>query len=162
MSENRSLFQRKDENGNSEIDRFLESLNQSPVGSGRLIFALDATASRKPTWDAAAQLQGDMFREAASIGGLSLQLVYYRGFTECRASDWVREPERLLRLMERLDCLTGMTQIERVLDHTRKETAKEPVAALVLIGDAMEENSDLLVARARDLRIPCFRRVMTP
>ena len=54
---------------------------------GRLIFALDATMSRQPTWDQACHLQAEMFREAAAVGGLDLQLVYYRGLTECRASD---------------------------------------------------------------------------
>ena len=45
--------------------------------------------SRQPTWDSACALQADMFREAASIGGLDIQLVYFRGFGECRASGWV-------------------------------------------------------------------------
>jgi hypothetical protein len=40
-------------------------------------FALDATASRQPTWDTACELQVDMFREAATTGGLDMQLVYY-------------------------------------------------------------------------------------
>lgn len=152
MSENRSFFQKND----AEVDEFLKTLKFGPKGSGRLIFALDATASRKPTWDLASHLQGEMFREVATAGNLYLQLVYFRGFTECQASDWVCEPARLLCLMERLDCLTGLTQIGRVLAHAQKEAAKEPVGALVFIGDAMEENPDLLVARARDLKIPCF------
>jgi hypothetical protein len=156
MSENLSLFLKNDASVNAEVEKFLEGLKKGRKGSGRLIFALDATASRKPTWDLASHLQSEMFREAASAGNLCLQLVYFRGFTECRASDWVCEPARLLRLMERLDCLTGLTQISRVLEHAQKEAAKEPVGALVFIGDAMEENRDLLVARARDLEIPCF------
>ena len=53
---------------------------------GRLIFALDATMSRQPLWDTACKLQADMFREAAAIGGLDVQLVYYRSLAECRAS----------------------------------------------------------------------------
>jgi hypothetical protein len=43
---------------------------------GRLIFTLDATASRESTWDMAAQLQASMFEEAAKAGGLDVQLVY--------------------------------------------------------------------------------------
>src|SRR5438105_3812913 len=46
---------------------------------GRLMFALDATMSRQPTWDVACRLQAEMFREAAAIGGLEIQLIYYRG-----------------------------------------------------------------------------------
>jgi hypothetical protein len=51
-------------------------------------FALDATASRQPIWDTACQLQAEMFRETGAIGGLSVQLVYYRGLTEERC--WKR------------------------------------------------------------------------
>src|ERR1700737_98192 len=78
---------------------------------GRLIFALDATMSRQPTWDQACRLQADMFREAAAIGGLDVQLVFYRGLSECRASRWVSQAERLAALMERIDCRGGHTQI---------------------------------------------------
>ena len=92
------------------IDAFLEKIRTPatvvPGTRGRLIFALDATASRQPTWDTACHLQADMFREAAAIGGLDVQLVYYRGRDECRASQWVSQPERLAALMERIDCRT--------------------------------------------------------
>src|SRR5437660_12783783 len=82
----------------SEIDAFLARVRTlapttAPGQRGRLIFALDATMSRQPTWDSACQLQADMFREAASIGGLDIQLVYYRGISECRASRWVSQTE---------------------------------------------------------------------
>src|SRR6201998_615649 len=62
---------------------------------GRLIFALDATMSRQPTWDMACTLPADMFREAASLGSLDIRLVYYRGFNECRASKWVSDRDPL-------------------------------------------------------------------
>ena len=65
----------------------------------RLIFALDATMSRQPTWDQACHLQAEMFREAAAVGGLDLQLVYYRGLGECRASAWIAEPKRFGELV---------------------------------------------------------------
>ena len=68
----------------AEIDRFLDQVKALSPGAksgrrGRLIFALDATMSRQPTWDQACKLQAEMFREAAAIGGLDIQLVYYRG-----------------------------------------------------------------------------------
>ena len=84
----------------AEIDRFLDQVKAIgpavKAGSrGRLIFGLDATMSRQPTWDQACKLQAEMFREAAAIGGLDIQLVYYRGLAECRASSWVADPNRL-------------------------------------------------------------------
>src|SRR5262245_51535281 len=83
----------------AEIDTFLSRVKVlGPITAagtrGRLIFALDATMSRQPTWDQACMLQADMFREAAVVGGLDIQLVYYRGLAECRASPWIAEPER--------------------------------------------------------------------
>ena len=50
---------------------------------------MDATASREPTWDRACRIQGEMFEATAALGGLDIQLVYYRGFGECKASRWV-------------------------------------------------------------------------
>jgi hypothetical protein len=59
----------------AEIDAFLERVRtieraQPASPRGRLIFALDATMSRQPTWDTACKLQGEMFLEAQAIGGL--------------------------------------------------------------------------------------------
>ena len=118
---------------------------------GRLIFALDATMSRQPTWDTACALQADMFREAASVGGLDIQLVYFRGRNECRASGWVTGSDKLARLMDAIDCRGGQTQIARVLAHARQEQGRRPIQALVFVGDAMEEAIDDLCAVAGEL-----------
>jgi len=126
---------------------------------GRLIFALDATMSRQPTWDTACRLQADMFREAAAIGGLDVQLVYYRGLAECRASGWVSQAERLAGLMERIDCRGGHTQISKIIAHARRETERMKVQALVFVGDAMEEKLDDLCHAAGELGllgVPAF------
>jgi hypothetical protein len=137
----------------SEVEAFLQrvrSLTPS-TGSGargRLIFSLDATMSRQPTWDSACSLQADMFRETAAIGGLDVQLVYFRGLTECRASRWVSDAEKLASLMTRIDCRGGHTQIRKVLSHTENETQRQRVQALVYVGDAMEEAIDDLCAAA--------------
>ena len=113
----------------AEIDAFIKRARTlaPPVEAGkrgRLIFALDATMSRQPTWDTACRLQGEMFREAASIGGLDVQLVYFRGLNECRASRWVSDGAGLGDLMARISCQGGHTQIGKVLSHTRNESDK--------------------------------------
>lgn len=140
----------------AEIDAFLERVKSlAPAdaagGRGRLLFALDATMSRQPTWDTACRLQADMFREAAAIGGLDVQLVYFRGLGECRASRWVSDARQLSGLMERIDCRGGHTQIGKVLSHARREGERGKIAALVYVGDAMEERVDDLCARAGEL-----------
>ena len=126
---------------------------------GRLIFALDATMSRQPTWDTACALQADMFKEAASTGGLDIQLVYFRGLNECGASQWVADSGKLATLMSRIDCRGGHTQIGKVLLHARKEHDARRVQALVFVGDAMEEKIDDLCAYAGELglrAVPVF------
>jgi len=124
---------------------------QSPaLPRGRLMFALDATASREPTWAIARDLQTKMFREAAPVGKLDVQLVYYRG-DECRTSKWVSSGEQLAHLMNRIDCEGGHTQIGRVLDHALRENEKAAVQALVFIGDAMEEQIEVLADAAGKL-----------
>jgi hypothetical protein len=133
--------------GADAIESFLKEVAQTPPpppgsGRGRLIFAMDATASREPTWDRACQVQGQMFLETAALGGLDVQLVYYRGFDECRASRWVDNPGDLVRLMTGVFCLAGQTKLGRVLKHAVRETEKKRVAALVFVGDCFEETLD--------------------
>jgi hypothetical protein len=147
----------------SDIDSFLAEIGTlataAPTRRGRLIFALDATASRQPCWDTACELQTEMFRETASVGNLDMQLVYYRGLGECRASRWISQPAQLAKTMSQIMCEAGHTQIEKVLTHSQKETKLVPVSALVFVGDAMEENTDSLAHQAGELGrlgVPAF------
>jgi len=138
----------------NETNAYLASIRekrQSVASTGRLIFALDATASRQPTWELACQLQVQMFEEVRTIGGLSVQLVYYRGLDECRASKWIARPDHLSGLMEKIDCRMGHTQIGKILTHTQRETKLLKVSALTFVGDAMEENPDALAHEAGEL-----------
>ncbi len=140
---------------NSDVERFLARVKATPVpvatGNGRLVFAMDATMSRQPSWDAALQTQAEMFREAGRIGGLDVQLIYFRGFGECRASKWVSDAEGLARLMTTVDCRGGNTQIAKVLKHVRKEARSGKVNAVVYVGDCMEENIDQLCRQAGEI-----------
>lgn len=139
----------------SQIDEFLEAAAKTPAalgsGRGRLIFALDATMSRQATWDIAQSVQGRMFATAAAHGGLDVQLVYYRGFSECKASPFVTGGQSLASLMTKIAVGAGQTQIEKVLRHVLDETRKTPVRALVFVGDAMEESLDVLTGLAAEI-----------
>src|SRR5215831_12113553 len=102
----------------AEVEQFLEKLKKAPPahtggGRGRLIFALDATAA---------------------LGGLEIQLVFYRGFSECKSSKWVTTATELHRVMRSVFCIGGETQIERVLSHAIRETRARKVNALVFVG----------------------------
>ncbi len=136
------------------VDAFLKevrSLKPAGTGSGRLIFAMDATMSRQPTWDLALKLQADMFEAVKQVGGLDVQLVYFRGFSECRTSKWVSDPAALAKLMRKVNCEGGLTQIGKVLAHARRESESHKVNALIYVGDCMEEDVDQLSRLAGEL-----------
>ncbi len=147
-----------------DVDSFLANVSAAPPARtsnarGRLIFALDATASRQPTWDRAASLQAGMFESVAGIGGLDVQLAYYRGHAECRASTWTSSAAKLVGWMERIDCRAGRTQISRILEHGNAEARKAPVQALVFVGDMVEEDVDKLgdlAGQSKLLGLPVF------
>ncbi|MHA1166102.1 MAG: VWA domain-containing protein, partial [Alphaproteobacteria bacterium] len=121
-----------------EMSSFLDKVKTLGVSEtsgkrGRLIFAMDATMSRQPTWDMALGLQAGMFSAVKAVGGLDVQLVYFRGFGECQSSKWVADPEALARLMTQVSCRGGMTQIGRVLSHARNESESNKVNALIYV-----------------------------
>lgn len=139
----------------SDVAAFIEKVNaiakpSVPGQQGRLLFALDATMSRQPTWDLACQLQAEMF-EAVSGQPLQVQLLYFRGFGECRASKWVNDASALARLMTGIQVRGGNTQIGKVFAHARTEHSRRKINALVYVGDAMEESVDALAQKAGEL-----------
>lgn len=164
MTQDRKLPSERPTARSGEVESFLRKVAairpaRAGGGRGRLIFALDATASRQPTWDQAMQIQAEMFEQTGALGGLDVQLVFYRGFGECKASKWQAEAAGLLRAMTGVTCLAGRTQIARMLRHALSQTRKKKVDALVFVGDAMEEELDELGHLAGELGLhglPCF------
>jgi hypothetical protein len=143
----------------SGVNQFLSKVAATPIkasGKGRLMFAMDATASREPTWDHACHLQGEMFNATDALGGLSIQLCFYRGFAEFKANEWCDSRTTLLQQMSAVQCLGGHTQIRRVLEHALSQPT---IQAVVFVGDAVEENPDTLCQLAGKLgllNIPVF------
>jgi len=140
------------------IDAFVQRVRSAPVikpaqERGRLMFAMDATASREPSWDRACQIQGEMFSETAALGGLDIQLCYYRGYGEFEASPWLSSADALLQRMTSVSCRGGYTQIEKVLRQAIEQTRQKKIQALVFVGDCMEEDVDRLCHLAGELGI---------
>jgi hypothetical protein len=148
----------------SQLDAFLAEVKGLASGGpgggrGRIIFALDATASREQIWDTACQLQAEMFHEVATVGGLEVQLVYYRGDSQCAASRWTTDTNYLTKIMTGIMCRAGHTQLRKILVHAQKETRLLKVGALIFIGDALEEDPDEIIPEARELGrlgVPAF------
>lgn len=141
----------------SDVAAFVDALkSRVPTSSGergRLIFAMDATMSRQPTWDMALGEQARMFEAVRDVGSLDVQLVYFRGAGVCRASKWVSRPDALKKLMTSVTCQGGFTQLGKVLRHVRKEADRSKVNAVVYVGDAMEEDIDAVCGRAGELAL---------
>lgn len=142
----------------TDVDAFLAAVRSVPAprpaaGTGRLAFALDATASRQPTWDLAREIQAEMFSAAAAFGGLEIQIVYYRGMGECRASPFVSQASQLQSLMRQIACAGGLTQIERILKHLVREADRSGLRCAVFVGDALEEPPEILLAQAGQLAL---------
>ena len=140
----------------AEVDAFLMKVAATPPsvaqnGKGRLIFALDATASREPTWDQACDIQAQMFTDTSALGNLLVQLAWYRGFREFQASPWLSDSPSLLQTMSSVRCLGGRTQIGRLLQHACNEARQNKINALVFIGDAFEEDIDQVCQHAGEL-----------
>lgn len=150
--------------GSSDVDAFLRQVAAAPVqrnasGIGRLIFALDATASRQPTWDQACQIQAEMFAAAGAVGGLAMQMCYFRGVGEFHATEWLTNSAELVRQMTAVHCVAGSTQVARVLRRAVAEAGKGKVNALVYVGDCMEESAGTLADLAGQLGllgVPAF------
>jgi len=148
-----------------DVDAFLNKVAATPKRArkhdqrGRLMFAMDATASRQPSWDTAASIQGQMFKETAALGGLDIQLAFYRGFGEFKVGPWSTNERDLLRLMTSVFCLAGETQISKVLQHAVNEAKRDRLNALVFVGDCVEEDVDHLGKIAGELGllgVPAF------
>ena len=155
-----------DTSGDKSVAEFLARARAVPApaertatATGRLLFAMDATASREPSWDQAARIQGEMFRAAAAVGGLSVQLAFYRGLDEFKVSRWTAEAAEMTRLMNSVICLPGETQIRKALRHAAEESQAARVNALVFVGDACEEDIDRVAQAAGELGllgVPAF------
>ena len=132
--------------GSTEVDAFVREVRElAPKAAGargRLLFAMDATASREPTWDLATSLQGEMFVAAGESGGLDIRLVFYRGFEELKASRWTADGRELARLMGSVRCMAGRTQIGRLLQFAADQRRESRIDAMVFVGDCCEEDVD--------------------
>ncbi len=130
----------------STTDAFLREVERLPARRagtrGRLLFAMDATASREPTWDHACAIQGEMFVTADTLGGLDVRLAFYRGFDEFKVSRWTSDGRELARLMSSVRCLAGRTQIARVLRYAGEQRRESRIDAVVFVGDCCEEDVD--------------------
>ena len=117
-----------------------------------IIFSLDATASRAPTWQQAQSLHKALFDAASETSELSLQLCYFRGIATFHASPWVATANSLRHELSELHCEGGVTQLQRLLEHClAQQPNSSSLKAIIFVGDAVEEDATLL----NDLSVKC-------
>ncbi|MCL2468924.1 MAG: hypothetical protein FWF24_01660 [Alphaproteobacteria bacterium] len=121
-----------------------------------LIFAVDATASRRYFWEQTKTIQSEMFHSAQGAGTkLNAQLVSYSGATHNKdviASPWHHDAHVLREHMADISCAAGETQIAKVFRHALKECCARPIHVLVLVADSCEEKEHELTPLARQLK----------
>ncbi|PPR76695.1 MAG: hypothetical protein CFH01_01877 [Alphaproteobacteria bacterium MarineAlpha2_Bin1] len=137
---------------NKNLDLFIKKLSSVPKKyidpAGKILFGLDATASRQPMWDRATHIQAEMFEATLSLGSLEMQVAYYQGFGNFTAFPWSNDSKQIINYMHTVQCLGGLTQINKFLAHTLNELKKTKINAIVFIGDCMEENPDIILNNA--------------
>ena len=124
----------------------------------RLIFGLDATASRKDL-GYGGRAPAEMFRTAAAVGSLDLQagLLPRRWRVQSHELDLRSSPSRPDHVHDRLS--GRQTQIEKILTHARKRRRSCTSRPRCSSATPVRRERDRLVARARELgrfRCPGF------
>lgn len=149
---------------NTNLTSFIDAATQHVEAASpraRLVFALDATGSRQPTWERAKILQADMLRTASELGTLDISVGFFREVDDCQFTDFISDPDELAGIMAEVRTRAGSTQIQTVMDETLTRHYEKPIAALVFVGDTIEETRANLFARAQAMgtaspKLPMF------
>lgn len=113
----------------------------------RLVFAIDATASREPAWQAAKATTDALFH--ALPGQLDIALAVHSGSRLTAFTDFASDPAPLRQAASLLQCEAGITRLLDILERTRDASAK----VLIYIGDVFEEDLQRAEHLATSLRL---------
>jgi hypothetical protein len=108
----------------------------------RLIFAVDATASREPAWAAARQVTDALVK--ALPGELDVALAVHGGSRVHTFTEFTSQPATLRDRAAGVACQAGVTRLLPILSVSLQQKA---VRVVIYIGDVFEEN----MARGRQL-----------
>lgn len=132
--------------GNKKGDALAEQLNT--VAVPRLLFTLDATASREGAWNVARKITHSMFEQLP--GELEVSLGWHGGGSLQEITPFSTQSRGFLDKLNSVNCSAGRTALNDLL----QECTQIPrLRALVYIGDCFEENEENAYAIAEQLRI---------
>ena len=126
----------------------LAQASAAPARLPRLVFALDATASRERAWAAARQVTDSLF--GAAPGGIEVALAVHGGGRMTAFGGFHRDVGALRDEAAGISCEPGPT---RMLDIVRESLRRPGVRAMVYIGDCFEEDESAALALAGSLRL---------
>ena len=118
----------------------------------RLLFAMDATASREACWNIAKEITGAMFE--AVPGELDVALAYHSGGRLQEMTPFSSEARAFLDKVQAVRCSAGRTALNEILD----KAAQAPgIKAIIYIGDCFEEDSREAIELAQQLKLKGVR-----
>ena len=117
--------------------RALVAAALAPKGRPKLVFGIDATASRERAWSAARRVTESLFR--ALPGELDVNLAVHGASTLHTWTEFTSDPAKLRDKAARVECRAGETRLNEILDRARTT----PDCRVVLyVGDVYEEDLD--------------------
>lgn len=121
----------------------------------RLLFSMDATASREASWNVAKEITDAMFKAVPGI--LDVALAYHGGGRLQELTPFSPNAKVFLDKLHTVQCKAGTTALNDILD---KATDISQLKALIYIGDCFEENPALAVELAQQLKLKGIRCFM--
>lgn len=121
---------------------------------------IDATGSRRPTWEKAQQILQNIFDRLSAETGLHIRVIYFGG-KDIGDLGWSRDVLGVRRRMAEVTCIAGRTQIAEALTLFIEDKQGYLPENIILIGDAFEEQVDnlkkvLTICRRERIRIFSF------
>jgi len=113
---------------------YSRSPKPSGKSDGRLVFIIDATASREHSWQAAQEIQIQMFEAARQFGNLHVRLMFFGG-DYFEDTGWTDDPNYLKQKMAPVQCIGGYTQYLKAFTKLDSEINS---GCVVLVGDCFE------------------------
>ena len=125
------------------------------AGRPRLVFAIDATASRDDAWDAAKKVTDTLFE--AVPDALDVALAVHGGDEVHTYTEFCSDYKALRGMAGRVHCQMGGTRLNEIL---KKTIQHERVKVVVYIGDVFEEDVQEAIELAETLKIKGCRIVI--
>lgn len=120
----------------------------------RLLFTMDATASREASWNVAKEITGAMFE--AVPGALDVALAYHGGGRLQEITPFSPESKAFLDKVHMVRCTAGKTALNQILAQATQITR---LKALIYVGDCFEDSPTDAVELAGQLKlrgVRCF------